>query len=256
VREIPDDELRAARDTQRRNMVDLVNSRQQRAILDPNSLTLVWARRFAEYKRAFLFASDLSRLARLVGDATRPVQIVVAGKSHPRDEGGKRVMQSLLQQVEGEAGISARVAFVEDYNEEIARYLTAGADVWLNTPRKPLEASGTSGMKSSDNGGIQVTVTDGWAAEVDWWGIGWGISGKDDETDARDLYRYLEEGVVPTFYDRDERGTSSRWSSMMKNTMVLTLEKYSSRRMMHDYLRKLYLPLVEEQRTLAGAASR
>jgi starch phosphorylase len=250
VQDIPAGRLHAAREEQRRTMINFLATLGV-TDLDPNALTFVWARRFAEYKRASLIGSDPARLARILSDEHRPVQLIFSGKSHPRDEGGKNVMQTLLQRLEGETDIGRKVSFVEDYNEEIGRFLTLGADVWLNTPRKPLEASGTSGMKSSDNGGIQVTVTDGWAAEVDWYGVGWGITGLGDEEDARELYHFLETGVIPTFFDRDERGVSESWMHMVKNTMALTLSDYSSRRMLRDYINKLYLPLLEEQ----GAAS-
>lgn len=247
IHDIPDEELLEAHARQRVSLVDHANRVQDRAKLQRDALTLVWARRFAEYKRAWLIASDLTRLSRLLGNPERPVQIIISGKAHPRDEGGKRMLQELLQRLQNDAAIAARVAFLEDYNVREAAYLTAGADVWLNTPRKPLEASGTSGMKSSDNGCVQVTVTDGWAAEVDWWGVGWGITGAGDEADADELYRFLEEGVVPTYYDRDEAGIARSWASMMKRTMVVTLSGYSARRMLLEYLDKLYLPLLGQQ---------
>ena len=246
VQQIPMDELAAARGCQRRQMVDLVNERQQEVRLDPDVLTLAWARRFAEYKRACLLVSDLERLARILANEARPVQLVIAGKAHPRDEGGKRMLQDLLQTLRSDPRVSARVAFVEDYDEQVARYLTAGADVWVNTPRKPFEASGTSGMKSSDNGGIQLTVRDGWADEVDWWNVGWGIEGRDDAADAAQLYDFLETGIVPTFYDRSA-GVSPAWAAMMKNTMTITLSRYSARRTLLEYLQKLYCPLLERQ---------
>jgi starch phosphorylase len=215
--------------------------------LNPDALTLVWARRFAEYKRAFLLASDRDRLIRLLSNAARPVQIIISGKAHPRDEAGKAILRDLLQGFGEDGVLSSHIAFVQDYDLNIAHSLAAGGDVWLNTPRKPLEASGTSGMKSSDNGAIQLTVTDGWAAEVDWWGVGWGIAGGDDREDSLQLYDFLENGVVPTYFDRDPDGVSQRWATMMKNTMILTLSRYSARRMLLEYVHKLYLPLVEQQ---------
>jgi glycogen phosphorylase len=250
VHAIPDAELQAAHAAQRRHMIERVNACGGPQ-LDPEALTLVWARRFAEYKRAFLIASDRERLVRLLGNGERPVQIVISGKAHPRDEGGKTILRDLLQSFRHDAVLASRIAFVEDYDLDVARALTAGADVWLNTPHKPLEASGTSGMKSSDNGALQVTVTDGWAAEVDWWGVGWGISGGDDAADSLQLYDFLENGVVQTYFDRDSDRVSHRWAAMMKNTMIITLSQYSARRMLLDYVQKLYLPLVEEQQTVA-----
>jgi starch phosphorylase len=135
----------------------------------------------------------------------------------------------------------------------VARELTRGADIWLNTPRKPLEASGTSGMKSSDNGGLQLTVRDGWAAEVDWWDVGWGIEGRDDAADAAQLYWFLEDSIVPTFYRHDESDVPQKWVSMMKNTMAISLTRYSTRRMLLEYVDKLYLPLMEQQGVLLSA---
>ncbi len=255
IRAIPDAELMAAHNRQRRRMIEYVNA-VSGTNLSPDALTLVWARRFAEYKRAFLIASDRERLIRLLSSSARPVQLVISGKAHPADEGAKDILRGLLQELESEPAFAGRVAFVEDYSIDVSRPLAAGADIWLNTPRKPLEASGTSGMKSSDNGGLQVTVTDGWAAEVDWWGVGWGIAGVDDETDRNELYAFLENGVVPAFYDRNSAGVSARWVSMMKNTMITTLSGYSSRRMLLDYIHRLYLPLVELQGVIpAGTAT-
>lgn len=253
IRSIPDAELLQARNAQRARLVQFASSRDVRARLDPDALTLVWARRFAEYKRAWLVASDLERLRRLLTNRERPAQLVISGKSHPRDEGGKRMLQDLLRCLDEDSEISPHVVFIENYDEQVARYLTMGADVWLNTPRKPLEASGTSGMKSSDNGGLQLTVTDGWANEVDWWGVGWGIQGRDDNADAADLYGFLESSVVPTFFRRDADGLARDWAAMVKNTMIVTLSRYSTRRMALDYVHKLYLPLLTEQPAAAGA---
>jgi starch phosphorylase len=247
ILDIPDGELQEARARQRSGLVDFVNGMQADVRLDPDALTIVWARRFAEYKRAWLIASDLGRLSRLLSDANRPVQLVISGKAHPRDGGGKRMMQELLDRLRSDAEVAARSVFIEDYTERVARCLVAGADVWLNTPRKPLEASGTSGMKSGDNGGLQLTVKDGWAAEVDWWGKGWGIDGHDDQADQHDLYNFLEGSAVPLFYERDGKGTARGWARMMKNSMITTLSRYSARRMLREYLQKLYLPLLAAQ---------
>ncbi len=246
IRSIPDGRLQQARDAQRRRLVQFVNRRQTSVVMDESVLTIVWARRFAEYKRAWLIASDLDRLSAILGQSDRPVQLVIAGKSHPRDEGGKQILKGLLNRLSEDSAVASRVAFIEDYDEEVARHLTLGADVWLNTPRKPLEASGTSGMKSSDNGGLQLTVTDGWAAEVDWWGTGWGVGGENDATDAEQIYWFLEDSIVPCFYERNAEGIAETWVAMMKNTMIVTLSRYSARRMLLEYLRKLYLPLLAQ----------
>jgi glycogen phosphorylase len=252
IRDIPDAAIWAMRTAQRQELVRFVEERLPGSGLDPFALTMVWARRFAEYKRAWLFAADLPRLAAILADPDRPVQIVVSGKAHPKDEVGKHILQELLAHLESDPRVAPRVVFVEDYDLRVARYLTAGADVWINTPRKPFEASGTSGMKSSDNGGLQLTVRDGWAAEVDWWNVGWGISGDGDPEDAKQLYVYLEDDVVSDFFTRDENGVPLRWTDMVKNTMIVTLAGYSARRMMLEYVRTLYLPLLEAQQTIEG----
>jgi starch phosphorylase len=255
IHDIPDERLQEARSHQRRLLVDFANAAQSGVTLDPDALTIVWARRFAEYKRAWLIAADLGRLARILNQPGRPVQLIISGKSHPRDEGGKLMLQGLLNHLHEDSSVAARVAFIEDYDERVARHLAMGADLWLNTPRKPLEASGTSGMKSSDNGGLQLTVSDGWAAEVDWWGVGWGVAGTDDASDAAQVYDYLENSVIPLFFDRDDHGIAHQWAAMMKKTMVITLNRYSARRMMLEYVAKLYLPLIEREQASAAPIS-
>ena len=173
VENIPDAELWKAKTAQRASLVSYLQSLSLGPEFSPDALTIVWARRFAQYKRASLLISDIERLRRIVSRAGRPVQIVVAGKAHPKDEGGKDMLQAILRSVETDEILSRHFAFVENYNMEIALRLVGGADIWLNTPRKPLEASGTSGMKAGNNGALHLTVTDGWAAEVDWKDIGW-----------------------------------------------------------------------------------
>ncbi len=259
VNTIPAKELWTARQAQRRRMLAYVADRgagptSSTALLKPDVLTVVWARRFAEYKRAGLIARDLNRLSNLLTGDPNSIQLIIAGKAHPRDEGGKNMMQELLASLAQDRDTAAHVVFIPDYNIKIARYLTMGADLWLNTPRKPLEASGTSGMKSSDNGGLQLTVRDGWAEEVEWYQTGWGIDGDDDDADAAQLYDYLEQSVVPAFYSRDSEGIPAQWTAMMKNSMIVTLSRYSMRRMMLEYMYKLYLPLTEEQTTLSAMA--
>lgn len=244
---IPASELWNARVEQRRRMLEFVASRVPDTKLNPDALTIAWARRFAEYKRADLLVSDLARLQRIMSDADRPVQVVISGKAHPMDEGGKHIMQRLIHSLQDNPALAPHIAFVQDYSLGIAQELTAGADVWLNTPRKPLEASGTSGMKSSDNGGLQLTVRDGWAAEVDWWDVGWGIDGNDDAADAEQMYHFLEDSIQPCFYTRDDSGVPAKWVSMVKNSMHVSLSRYSARRMVLEYLYKLYLPLLEQQ---------
>ena len=208
----------------------------------------MWARRFAPYKRAELLIADVDRLARLVGDDSRPLQVVIAGKAHPADGGGKQMMHSILDVIERDGRFTRRMAFIPNYDMDVAAKLVAGADIWLNTPRRYLEASGTSGMKAGNNGALHLTVTDGWANEVDWAGIGWPLEGEDDGADAARIYEYLENEIVPAFYDRSPNsGLPVEWLRRMKRSMPITLAGYSAERMLQEYLDKLYLPLLESQ---------
>lgn len=251
---IPPWDLWEARRAQRRELLRFVDLHAPESDFDEDTLTVVWARRFAEYKRAGLLATDLGRLASIMSRPGRNVQLIISGKAHPKDEEGKRIMRDLLADLRSNAEIAPRFAFIPDYSIRVARKLVAGADVWLNTPRKPLEASGTSGMKSSDNGGLQLTVEDGWAAEVDWQGVGWGLPGYDDREDAHRLHLYLEQAIVPAFYQVDESGVPAAWVEMMKRSMRITLSRYSARRMVEEYVQKLYLPLLKQQNSPSALA--
>jgi starch phosphorylase len=217
--------------------------------LDPDVLTIGFARRFATYKRASLVFSDLDRLARLVHSQDRPVQIVYAGKAHPADRPGQQVIQEIFARSVSEQ-LRGRVFILEDYDIRIARYLVAGVDVWLNNPRRPLEASGTSGMKAAANGVVNLSVLDGWWDEG-WNGEnGWAIGGRDtnpdeaaqDWADAQDLYRILEDEVVPRYYDLDKNGIPVAWVELMRRSMASTLWRFSTTRMLHDYIERMYLP--------------
>ncbi len=244
---VPPAELWKAHRDQHATLMRLVTAVAPQALFDPDALTMVWARRFAQYKRAGLLASDVDRLRTILRDPDRPVQLIIAGKAHPADEAGKAMMRDLLATI-GAAGLSDRVAFIPDYRLEVAATLTAGADLWINTPRKPLEASGTSGMKAGDNGALLLTVLDGWASEVEWHGIGWTLAGEDDGEDAARLYDHLEREIVPTFFRRDSDGTPGDWAERMRRTLALTLSRYSTRRMLHEYLDEIYLPLIRTAR--------
>jgi starch phosphorylase len=230
--------------------------------LDPDILTIGFARRFATYKRAGLLFSDLDRLARLLWSEDRPIQVVFAGKAHPADRPGQRVIQDIFTRSRSEP-LRGRVFILEDYDIRIARYLVAGVDVWLNNPRRPLEASGTSGMKAGTNGGVNVSVLDGWWDEG-WTGDnGWAIGGREtnpdegaqDWADAQDLYRILEEEIVPRYYDRDARGLPTAWVETMRRSMASTLWNFSTTRMLHDYVEKMYLPAAGSARKAAAAAA-
>jgi starch phosphorylase len=217
--------------------------------LDPDVLTIGFARRFATYKRAGLLFSDIDRLAAMLSDADRPVQIVFAGKAHPADRPGQRVIQEIFQRSRSPQ-LRGRVFILEDYNMRVARFLVQGVDVWLNNPRRPLEASGTSGMKAAQNGVPNVSVLDGWWDEGYTGDNGWAIGGRDmnpDETaqdwsDAQDLYRILEEEIVPTYYQRDADGLPKGWLKVMRRAMASALWRFSSTRMLREYTESLYLP--------------
>lgn len=216
--------------------------------LDPNALTLGFARRFTEYKRPLLLLRDPDRLQRILSDAARPVQLLVAGKAHPNDDNGKRMVQAVIQFAK-RAGVSHRLIFLEDYDMILAQHFAAGIDVWLNTPRRPAEACGTSGMKMLFNGGLNLSVRDGWWDEAWEPAVGWEIGqGQEDDPDHRDareadqLYRLLEEEVVPEFYDRDHDGIPQRWVERVKRSMSALTAPFSSGRMVKDYVRQAYLP--------------
>ncbi len=217
--------------------------------LDPDILTIGFARRFATYKRASLLFTDMDRLARLVWDKDRPVQVVFAGKAHPADRPGQRVIQDIFTRSRSPE-LRGRVFIVEDYDMRIARFLVHGVDVWLNNPRRPLEASGTSGMKAAQNGIINLSVLDGWWDEG-WTGDnGWAIGGREtnpdegaqDWSDAQDLYRILEDEVIPRYYQRDKAGVPRGWTELMRNAVASTIWRFSTTRMLHEYTEQLYLP--------------
>ena len=218
-------------------------------VLDPGILTIGFARRFATYKRAALLFSDLDRLAQILWDADRPVQVIFAGKAHPADRPGQGVIQDIFSRSRGPE-LRGRVFILEDYNIRIARFLVQGVDVWLNNPRRPLEASGTSGMKAGANGVLNVSVLDGWWDEG-WAGDnGWAIGGREtnadegaqDWADAQDLYRILEQELIPAYYERDETGLPARWAQLMRNSIASTIWRFSTTRMLHEYVEGLYLP--------------
>jgi starch phosphorylase len=219
------------------------------SVLDPSILTIGFARRFATYKRAALLFSDLDRLARLLWDEKRPMQVIFAGKAHPADRPGQGVIQDIFGRSRSPK-LRGRVFIVEDYDIRIARFLVQGVDVWLNNPRRPLEASGTSGMKAAANGVVNVSVLDGWWDEG-WTGDnGWAIGGRetdDDEgaqdwADAQDLYRILEQEMIPAYYERDANGIPATWLQLMRNSIASTIWRFSTTRMLHEYVERLYLP--------------
>ncbi|HEU5205434.1 MAG TPA: alpha-glucan family phosphorylase [Candidatus Limnocylindrales bacterium] len=217
--------------------------------LDPDILTVGFARRFATYKRAGLIFHEIDRLAKLLWDEKRPIQVVFAGKAHPADRPGQRVIQEIFQRSRSPQ-LRGRVFILEDYDMRIARFLVQGVDVWLNNPRRPLEASGTSGMKAAMNAVVNVSVLDGWWDEGFEGDNGWAIGGREmnpdegaqDWADAQDLYRLLEEEIIPAYYDRDANGIPKRWLDVARRSMSSTLWRFSTTRMLHEYTERLYLP--------------
>ncbi len=217
-------------------------------ILDPNILILGFARRFAEYKRPNLLLYDLDRLVRLLTNVAQPAQLIVAGKAHPDDEAGKQLIQQWAQFVR-RPEVRSRIVFLEDYDITLAQELVQGVDVWINTPRRPWEACGTSGMKVLVNGGLNISELDGWWAEAYDPEVGWSIGDGNehsepgwDGVEAEELYRLLEEDVIPEFYNRDAAGLPRAWIRRMRTSMMRLAPHFSTNRMMKEYLEKMYLP--------------
>ena len=217
-------------------------------VLDPAALTLGFARRFAGYKRPDLLLRDPQRLERLLSATDRPVQIIVAGKAHPDDEEGKRLVQAWARFVRG-SSVRGRAVFLEDYDMSLAQELVQGVDVWINTPRRPWEACGTSGMKLLVNGGLNLSELDGWWAEAYRAEVGWALGGQpgriapeQDAADAEQLYRLLEDKIVPAFFARDPQGIPRDWVERIRASMATLAPEFSSNRMMRDYVERCYLP--------------
>jgi starch phosphorylase len=259
VRAIPNAELWAARCEARSELVDYVRTKNQQDRLlrgeqidyvrniglDADTLTLGFARRLATYKRLHLLAHDPDRAERLIG-GDPGVQLLVAGKAHPSDEAGKDTLQALFR-LKRHSPVAQRIVVVEDYDLEIARMLVAGCDVWINLPRKPMEASGTSGMKATFNGGLQLSVLDGWWAEAYDGTNGWAIPGDGDPDpaaadahDARRFYELLEREVIPLFHERDANGVPQAWCERIKDALVSCGPRFSATRMLDDYVERIY----------------
>ena len=218
--------------------------------LNPNALTIGFARRFATYKRATLIFKDLERITQIINNSDRPVQLIFAGKAHPADKEGQDLIK-YIHQVSMMPQFKGKIFLLENYNIAMSRYLVSGVDVWLNNPRRPMEASGTSGQKASVNGVINFSVLDGWWAEgydqTNGWTIGTNAEydsyEAQDMADSQSIYKTLEEKIIPTYYDKDKNGMSKKWLQLMKNSIVTTGGKYSTARMLVDYTEKYYLPL-------------
>jgi starch phosphorylase len=229
-------------------------------LLNPYALTIGFARRFATYKRASLILSDVERLFELINRPNRPVQIIFAGKAHPADDPGKRLIQDIYRTAK-RAENGGRMMFLEDYDMNMARYLVQGVDVWLNTPRRPMEASGTSGMKAGLNGALNFSVLDGWWREAFNGRNGWAI-GEDrdpaaseiqDPADAESLYSTLENDIIPLYYERDQNGIPREWLERTKESIRTVTPQFSTRRMLKEYVERLYVPAL---RVLPNGAGR
>lgn len=218
--------------------------------LNPNALTIGFARRFATYKRATLIFKDLERITQIFNDKDRPIQIIIAGKAHPADKEGQDLIK-FIHEISMKPQFKGKVFLLENYNIAMSRYLISGVDVWLNTPRRPMEASGTSGQKASVNGVINFSVLDGWWAEGYNQKNGWVIGTNEeyanyelqDIADSESIYNTLENKIIPIYYDKDENGVSKKWVEIMKNSIISTGGRFSTSRMVIDYVEKLYLPL-------------
>jgi starch phosphorylase len=225
---------------------------QAEQLLDPQVLTIGFARRFSTYKRGNLLFADVERLAKMINDTRRPMQIVVSGKAHPLDNPGKEIIKEIVTHASREA-FRSRVIFLEDYDINVARYLVQGVDVWLNNPRRPQEASGTSGMKAAINGVLNLSILDGWWVEGfnDETGFKIGNGEEYDNVDIQDrleaesLYTTLEREVVPSFYDRNEIGLPTRWIAKMKASIQMAGKRFSTQRMLLDYLEQSYRPAMD-----------
>ena len=270
VLNIPDEELWAARQALRSFLFGFVRERARTrwtkseanavqvvaagTLFDQNTLTIGFARRFTGYKRPELIFTDADRLARILNAPGRPVQLVFAGKAHPADDGGKHHLQRIYKRAL-DPMFGGRVAFVEGYDLHVAHFLVQGCDVWMNNPRKPLEASGTSGMKAAINGTPHLSIGDGWWAEGFTGKNGWLIEGHADPNDygaqdwadVQSLYNVIENELVPTFYDRDANGIPRRWLQVVKESIRTVLPQFSTRRMVKEYVQKVYLPALRQE---------
>jgi starch phosphorylase len=259
---VTDDEIWELRNRLRRELVEFARHRLREEhlrsnqndiglfdnVLSPEALTIGFARRFATYKRAPLFFRDLEWALRILGDARMPVQVVFAGKAHPRDDAGKKFIQEIVN-ITKRVDCFGKVVFIEDYDINVARHLVAGADIWLNTPRRPMEASGTSGMKTLIHGGMHFSTMDGWWREAfngaNGWKIGEDRSGgseeEQDNADAVSLRAQMEKEIIPLFYDRGRDGLPHRWLKRVRNSMANLVPRYNTDRMVMEYIRDAYL---------------
>lgn len=271
AKNIPDKELWAVRRHLKNKLVNFANERTRQTwlngvitpsqaiaggvFLEPYSLTIGFARRFATYKRANLMFRDFDRLMRIITNPYRPVQIIFAGKAHPADEPGKLLIQQVYRAVKDNRS-GGRLIFLEDYDMNIARYMVQGVDIWMNTPRRPNEASGTSGMKAALNGALNFSVLDGWWREGYNGQNGWAIGSEkeytdidqQDNDDAQSIYENLEKEIIPLFYKRDSERIPVEWLQFVKESLRTVTPQFSLQRMLKEYMTDYYLPAIKEQK--------
>lgn len=274
IDEIPDEELWRTHERRRERLIAFARKRLRNQIVDrggsdseiraasevlnASALTIGFARRFATYKRAVLIFKDIERLLSILCDSKRPVQLIIAGKAHPRDEEGKALIQEIVNYAKEDELLRKRVVFLENYDMNVARYMVEGCDVWLNNPRRPLEASGTSGMKIIANGGLNFSVLDGWWDEAYSHDVGWKIGNGEeyddldyqDELESRMIYDTMEKEIVPTFYERSDDRLPRKWIAMMKASMRTLGPVYNSNRMVEEYVEKFYQNSLELRKIL------
>jgi len=276
IADVPEDRIWETKRVLREHLVEMTRARLRRSwtargaapaeltwiddVMDPDILTIGFARRVPSYKRLTLMLRDKDRLRDLLLNERQPVQLVIAGKAHPADDGGKRLIQELVQFTDSE-DVRHRIVFLPDYDMAMAEVLYPGCDVWLNNPIRPLEASGTSGMKAALNGALNLSILDGWWDEWFDGRNGWAIPSADgiDDADRRDdleaaaLYDLIEHSVAPTFYARDDRGLPPQWLDMVRHTLTSLGPKVLATRMVRDYVERLYLPAAMSNAELTAA---
>ncbi len=275
VDEIPSEELWRTHERRRERLVGFARRRLQQQlrqrgasaaeleqageVLDPEALTIGFARRFATYKRATLLHQDVERLVRILTNRDRPVQIIYAGKAHPEDNAGKELIREIVRLAKRE-DLRRHIVFIENYDLNVAKYLVSGCDVWLNLPRRPHEASGTSGMKAAMNGVLHMSVLDGWWVEAYKPSLGWAVGsgeeyqdeGYQDYVEARAVFELLEQEVAPRFYDRGPDGLPRAWTQMMKQSIRELGDAFNTNRMLREYTQQYYLPAAARYERLAG----
>ncbi len=275
VQNIPDPELWSVHEIRRRRLIAFARQRLQKQLiakgasnllisesqeaLKPTALTIGFARRFATYKRAYLIFKDKERLLSILNDPDRPVQLVFAGKAHPQDQAGKELIKNIISFMSA-GHLRSKIAFIEDYDINVARYLVSGVDIWLNTPQRPLEACGTSGMKAACNGVLNFSVLDGWWDEAYDLKNGWAIGNREayadkeyqDEVESKAIYSILEKDIIPLFYERGSDGLPREWIRMMKHSLVTIASRYNTHRMVKEYFRRFYQPAAENYLRLSA----